>query len=322
MPEAEEWDVLIVGAGPAGLSAALVLGRCRRRVLLADSGTPRNRATKSMHSFLSRDGIAPDEFKRIAHDELARYDGVRFEPQAVADARADADGGFTATLADGSRFRARKLLLATGLYDELPALEGLPALYGTSVFHCPYCDGWEWRDAPLALYGKRQRAMDIARAMSAWSRDLVLCTDGPAGLSRADRGRLQQNRIELVEEPIARLDGRDGMLQAVVLRSGRRIDRKALFFDTPTRPQSSLAARLGCEFDSRGGIRSTRHEATSVPGVFVAGNILRDVQLAIVAAAEGCKAAFGINRALTREDFERRATGARQIEHPSLAEES
>lgn len=322
MPASENRDVVIVGAGPAGLSAALVLGRCRRRVLLCDSGTPRNWATKAMHAFLSRDGIEPAEFRRVAHDELARYETVRFEPQAVSDARADPDGRFTVTLADGADVRCRKLLLATGLFDEVPAVEGLPDLYGTSVFTCPYCDGWEWRDRPVAVYGQRQRGLEMARAMTAWTSDLALCSDGPAGLSRTDREHLRRNRIELIEEPVQRLDGRDGRLEAVVFRSGRRLPREVLFFDMPSRPQSGLARRLGCQFDSRGGVRCTRHEASSVPGVYVAGNIIRDVQLAIVAAAEGCKAAFGINRALTREDFLRRATGAATIEHPPLAGES
>jgi thioredoxin reductase len=321
------WDVVIAGAGPAGLSAALVLGRCRRRVLLCDAGTPRNHATDAMHGFLGHDGIAPRAFRERVHEELAHYEGVRFEPRAVEDAEPLADGlGFRVRLAAGDGEPApavvecRKLLLATGLVDELPDVPGLAELWGRSVHSCPYCDGWELSDAPLAAYGRRRRGLEIARALTAWTRDLVLCSDGPSGLSAVERRDLAANGVRLVETRVARLDGRDGRLEAVVFADGTRLPRRALFFDTPSRPQSSLAQRLGCAPSARGGVRAGRLESTTVPGVFVAGNILRDVQLAVVAAAEGCKAAFGINRSLTREDFVRRSTGAPHVEHPPVEE--
>jgi thioredoxin reductase len=158
----------------------------------------------------------------------------------------------------------------------------------------------------------------MARALTAWSRDLVLCTDGAAMLSRTQRDHLRRNGIDLVEERIACIEGNDGHLREIVFRSGRRLQRSALFFDTPSSGQSRLAESLGCQFARHGGVKCGKYEATSVPGVFVAGNIIKDVQLAIVAAAEGTRAAFGINRALTREDFARRATGSRRVEHPSL----
>jgi thioredoxin reductase len=320
MPYEKNWDVVIAGAGPAGLSAAPVLGRCRRRVLLCDTGTPRNHATDAMHGYLGHDGIAPRDFRARTHAELSRYTSVHFLAQAVADATPCGDGGFTVMLGDGAAVGCRKLLLATGLQDTLPQVPGVADLWGRSVHNCPYCDGWELRDAPVAAYGKRRHGLEIARALTAWTRDLVLCTDGPSGLSGADRQALEANGVVLIETPLARLDGCDGRLKALVLADGRRVPRTALFFDLPASPQSALARRLGCEPNARGGVRAGRLESSSVPGVFVAGNILRDVQLAVVAAAEGCKAAFGINRSLTREDFERRATGMRRVEHPPIAE--
>lgn len=315
------WDVVIAGAGPAGLSAALVLGRCRRRVLLCDAGTPRNRATGAMNGFPGHDGIAPAEFRDRVHRELDRYPGVRFLACAVADAQTlPGRPGFRVRLADGTDADCRKLLIATGVEDELPDVPGLAALWGRSVHSCPYCDGWELRDAPLAAYGRRRRGLEIARALTAWTRDLVLCTDGPAGFSSGERRDLAANGVRLVETRIARLDGTDGRLEAIAFLDGSRLARRALFFDTPSHPQSDLARRLGCAWSARGGVRAGRLESTTVPGVFVAGNILRDVQLAVVAAAEGCKAAFGINRSLTREDFIHRATGERQVEHPAVDE--
>jgi thioredoxin reductase len=155
--------------------------------------------------------------------------------------------------------------------------------------------------------------------MTAWASDIVLCSDGPCRLSPDDRRHLERNGITLVEKRVAALEGKRGQLLAVVFKNGERIARDALFFDTPSRSQSTLAQSVGCQFDRKGGVLCGDYEATSVPGVYVAGNIIRDVQLSIVAAAEGARAAFGINRALTREDFERRATGRRRIEHPRVA---
>jgi thioredoxin reductase len=312
------WDVVIAGAGPAGLSAALVLGRARRRVLLCDTGTPRSWASKEMHSFLTRDRIAPDVFRRIAHEELARYPSVRFRRIEVAAASRQPDGVFTVTLGRRGSVQARKLLIATGVFDHLPPIEGIEEFFGTSVFQCPYCDGWETRKGAVAVYGRGRRGYEMARALTAWNRDIALCPDGRATLSAAERTHLRRNGIDLVEERIARLEGTQGRLERIVFASGRTLKRDALYFDTPSSGQSRLAESLGCQFTRKGGIKSGQFEATSVPGVFVAGNIIKDVQLAIVAAAEGARAAFGINRALTREDFERKATGAKRIEHPAV----
>ena len=314
------WDVVIAGAGPAGLSAALVLGRACRKVLLCDTGTPRSWASKEMHGFLTRDCIPPDEFRRLAHAELARYPSVVFRVAEVTGAARGSDGQFQVTLGKRRRVRSRKLLIATGVFDHLPAIDGIEQYFGTSVFQCPYCDGWEVRNTAIAVYGKRRRGFEMARALTAWTRDIVLCADGAAMLSATERTHLRKNNIQIVEDRIERLAGEDGRLREIVFRSGRRLERSALFFDMPASGQSALAEAVGCKFARHGGIKCGQYEATSVPGVFVAGNIIKDVQLAIVAAAEGTRAAFGINRALTREDFERRATGSRRIQHPPLGD--
>jgi thioredoxin reductase len=311
------WDVVIAGAGPAGLSASLVLGRARRSVLLCDTGTRRNRASQEMHAYLSRDGIQPSRFLDLARREVLSYPTVRFHPVEVQAARREGTG-FVVTLAGDQRVRARKLLIATGLWDIVPPIPGIEPLFGRSVFQCPYCDGWEMRDRRIAVYGRRQRGFQMARAMTAWASDIVLCTDGGSGYSAVERRQLIRNGIRLIEKRIDRLDGDRGRLRAVVFRDGESLERDALFFDTPSRGQSGLAKSVGCTFGRNGGVLCGDYEATSVPGVFVAGNIIRDVQLSIVAAAEGARAAFGINRSLTREDFERRATGRKRIEHPHV----
>jgi thioredoxin reductase len=299
--------VVIAGAGPAGLSAALILGRARRRVLLCDTGTPRSWAAKEMHAYLSRDGIPPEDFRNLGRREALRYPGVKFLPQEVSAARR-LPGGFAVRLADGRRLRCRKLLIATGVFDVIPRIPGIDELFGRSVFQCPYCDGWEMRGRRLLAYGRGRRGFEMARALTAWTDDLVLCTNGAAGYSASDRRLLERNRIRLVEKRITALEGARGRLRTVLFRD-ERLARDAMFFDTPSHPQSRLAQSLGCRFGRNGGVLCGEYEATSVPGVFVAGNIIRDVQLSIVAAAEGARAAFGINRALTREDFVARGQG-------------
>jgi thioredoxin reductase len=306
-----DWDVLVVGAGPAGLSAALILGRCCRRVLLCDTGTPRSFASHEMHGFVSRDGVDPNAFRAIARNQLRNYPNVEFEAVEVTRIAASGTGRFEFDTPRGGLQTARKVLLATGVFDQLPELPGIDPLFGVSVHPCPYCDGWEMKDRRIAVYGRGQRGFEMARAMTAWVTEMVLCTDHDGRLTPIQLAELKANNIEVVTEKIERLVGDGSQLQAIRFTSGREIPCEALFFDTPCHPQSDLAKQLGCRMTRSGAIHCGEYEASSTPGVFVAGNILKDVQLSIVAAGEGARAAFGINRSLTREDFARRAGGFR-----------
>ena len=290
-------DVVIVGAGPAGLSAALLLGRCRRRVLVCDAGEPRNAASSALHGFLSRDGIAPRELLRIGREQLSPYDTVELIQAEAVDVRR-LEQHFEVTLHDGSRRVSRMLLLATGVVDELPAIPGVEAFYGRSVFHCPYCDGWEHRDQPWAVYGPGDQAAELALELTRWTGDLTLCTGGPEGLSDQNRERLARAGIRVHTGVIAGLEGFDGCLESVVLAGGRKVACRALFFRSEFRQRSALAERLGCTFTKRGAVETGSYQTTEVPGLFVAGDASRKVQLAIVAAAEGAEAAFAINSAL------------------------
>jgi len=296
------YDVIIVGAGPAGLSAALILGRSRRRVLVCDTGKPRNAASRAMHGYLSRDGMSPLAFLATAREQMERYDTVEIRDVEVVDASCEAGVRFHVRLADGSRHACRKLLIATGVVDNLPDIPGFRELYGCGVFHCPYCDGWEVRDRPLAIYGRGARGLGLSLELTGWSRDLVLCTDGPSEIDADGLARLARHGVAVREDRVVCLEGRDA-LERVVFDGGDPLPRLALFFTTGQTQQSQLALSLGCEFNDKGTVLTGRYESTHLSGLYVAGDASRAVQWVVVAAAEGAEAAFAINTDLLREDL-------------------
>jgi thioredoxin reductase len=254
-----------------------------------------------MHGFLSRDGINPLELLRVARNQLEPYDTVEIQHLFVTDAEC-LEAGFAALLSDGSRVTARKMLLATGVVDVLPPQEGFSECLGVSIFHCPYCDGWEVRDRPLAIYGQADRGFGLTLNLLGWSRDLALCTDGPATLSDDERATLAFYHIPVYEESISRLESRHGKLEAIVFENGERLPRQALFFNTGQFQRSTLPERLGCAITEQKSVEVNPLEMTNVRGLYLAGDASRDVQMAIVAAAEGATAAFAINTALSDED--------------------
>ena len=296
------YDCIVVGGGPGGLSAALMLGRCRRRVLVCDVGEPRNRWSHAVHGFLTRDGMPPATFLRAAHEELRPYDTVEIRSARVVDATRD-HRGFEVQCEDGTRLRTRKLLLATGVVDELPDIAGLTELYGRSVHHCPYCDGWEWRDQPVAVYGRGDAAAGLALSLTVCTADLVLCTDGPAVHSDWMRKRLDAFDIRVCEQRVVRLEGREGRLDRIIFEEGAAEDRRALFFATGQRQASELPARLGCTFTETGAVDTGKSEATNVPGLYVCGDASREAQFVVVAAAEGAEAGMAINKALLEDEL-------------------
>ena len=294
-------DVVIIGGGPAGLSAALVLGRSRRRVLVLDAGNPRNAPSPAAHSLFTRDGDSPRELLRIAREQLRPYD-VEMRTVEVTDVLRE-EGGFAVVLADGSRVAARRVLLSTGVVDRLPEIEGMRELWGTSVLHCPYCHGWEVRNEPVAVYANGESALELAPLALCWSRDVVLCTGGPAEFPTEERERLERNGIVVREERVIRLEGKDGHLERIVFENGTTLPRSALFLRTFPRQHSDLAEKLGCDFTSFGLVQVDAQGKTSVPGVYAAGDLALRVHQVVVAAADGSIAGMAINHDLLTEEL-------------------
>jgi thioredoxin reductase len=310
MENAGRYDAVVVGAGSAGLSAALVLGRSRRRVLVLDGGEPRNAPSSGVHYFLTRDGTPPEELLRIGREQLEPYSGVDVR-QTKATGAAGSDGDFLVTLEDGTTVRTRKILLATGVQDELPEKPGFREFWGRGIYHCPYCHGWEVRDRPLAVLNSSEDAAERAALIRNWSRDLILLTDGPAKLEDGAREKLRVLGIPINETPISRLEGdrTSGILHRIVFEDGSEVSPEALFYRPPQRQRSDLAETLGCEFETTGPLptllkNDPMTKETTVPGVHVAGDAGTMLQGAIMAAASGASAAAFINHSLITQDTE------------------
>jgi thioredoxin reductase len=300
----KNYDVVIVGGGSAGLSAALLLGRSRRRVLVSDTGKTRNAVAQESHSFFTRDGTTPAELVRIGGEQLRPYETVELYSVGVKAAKAQSNG-FEATLDNGTLVNTRKLLLATGVVDEMPEIEGFRELWGKSIFHCPYCHGWEVRDQPLALYGNGAVGFELAELLKGWSNDLVLCTDGVATLSEDESELLSKNNISIRKERIVRVEAENGQLENIVFANGETLTRKAIFFRPKQHQHSDLAKQLGCEITEFGTVKVDDFGQTSVSGVYASGDMSGrgPTQQVAFAVSRGALAALGVNRALLQEDF-------------------
>lgn len=289
------FDVLIVGGGPAGLQAALTLGRARKRVLVADSGPRRNARAEHMNNFVSRDGIAPPDFRREARAQLAKYPNVFLRDEPI-DAIAGRCGDFSA-----GDTRARRVLLATGLVDEPPRFENIDALWGRSVFQCPYCHGWEARERRWGYYAPDATTPHVGlfvMLLRGWSTEVTLFTDT---IDDELRGRLRAARIQVESAAVTRLVASGPQLEAVELAGGRRVPCDALLMHPPQK-QADLVRALGVALDDDGFVRTdpmTRE--TSIRGIYAAGDLTTRAQAAILSAAAGMQAAAALNAELTAD---------------------
>ncbi|MFD1957171.1 NAD(P)/FAD-dependent oxidoreductase [Paenibacillus thailandensis] len=293
-------DVAIIGGGPAGLNAALVLGRARRSVIVIDEERPRNRVTRESHGFLTRDGMNPGEFRKLAKEQIGAYPSVRFaEDTAVA--VSGRDGDFWIGTKTGAMYRSRKLLFAVGKKDLPIEINGLAEVYGKSAFVCPYCDGWEMRDQPLVLIARGDGAMHSAMLLSGWTNDTVLCTNGPDGLTPGQRAELDRHRIPVFEASIRAIESTYGIVECVILQDGITIACKGIFFTPRLAPGSDLPQTLGCRLTPSGTVAVDAYGKTNVPGVYSAGDAATELYQVVTAASTGALAAIGINGELLEE---------------------
>ncbi|MGW2934950.1 NAD(P)/FAD-dependent oxidoreductase [Streptomyces sp. NPDC001156] len=304
----EKYEVVVVGGGAAGLSAALVLGRARRRTLVVDAGEPRNAPAAHMHGYLSRDGMPPAEFLAVGREEIARY-GVELVRDRAVDAVRDADGEFGVALASGRTVHARRLVVATGLKDEPPAVPGVAERFGRDVLHCPYCHGWEVRDLPFGVLASTPMSVHQALMVSQWSKDvtLFLHTVAEDDIPDQDLRRLAAAGVAVVPGEVARLEVDDDRLTGVRLADGTAHERSVLFVAPRAVPQTALFEQLGAELsetpfgtypvvDERG--------LTTVPGLWAAGNASGFAEQVVNAASRGYRAGAAINGELLMTDLD------------------
>jgi thioredoxin reductase len=302
------YDVIVAGGGAGGLTAALVRGRVRRRTLVCDSGTYRNAGVPAVNGLFALDGSDPAAVREQARRQLERYSSVEVRDVRILSARRDGTR-FRVRLADGTECATSMLLLATGVTDELPPIPGLAPLWGRGAYSCPFCDGWENRDRPLAVLGGVGAPL-LALQLRTLSERVVLCTDGRLDLSDTDRQALDASKVTVNEEPIAGVVGDEGGgLRAVEFADGSSMECAAAFLHPPTRQASDLPAQLGCEMLEDGSVAVQDFGPTSVAGVFAVGDMARrrEVPVAaaavVLAAAEGAAAAAAMHSALLMRDL-------------------
>ena len=294
------YDVLIVGGGAAGLSAALVLSRARRSVVVVDSGAPRNAPAAHVQGFLSRDGVPPADLLEAGRAEVTGYGGTIVDGTVTELVRCGSSG-FQALLAGGQRVQARRVLVTTGLRDELPDVPGLRDRWAKDVLHCPYCHGWEVRDQQLGVLWNGADSVGYAQIVRQWTHDLVLFA--PSGtLTAADRSHLVARAIGVVEGAVERLVVQDDHLTGVAMADGHRIPRDVLFVPPVFVPNHALLTGVGCDLDEQGWVVTGATGTTSVPGLWVAGNVANPRAQVVTAAGEGSATAIAINADLVADD--------------------
>ncbi|WP_348773438.1 bifunctional NAD(P)/FAD-dependent oxidoreductase/class I SAM-dependent methyltransferase [Halobacillus litoralis] len=298
-------DCAVIGGGPAGLNASLVLGRSRRTTVLFDDDNPRNSVTTESHGFLTRDGMNPAELRGIGRNELTNYPDVKIEKQRVKNVMKE-KRMFTIETDTGEVFRAKKVVLASGLKEKLPDINNLKQFYGTSLFSCPFCDGWELKDLPLVVIAGNSRALHMAKLVYNWTSNLVICTNGSFNIPTHEMKTLKEKGMDIYEQKISSLNGENGYLKHITFEDGSSVAREGGFIIPEMEQASHIGENLGCELTDQGAIKTDDFGRTNVEGVYACGDtsLIAPSQL-IIAAAEGSKAAIGVNAAMVEEAFKK-----------------
>lgn len=302
MTNTNGYDVIIVGGSYAGLAAGMALGRALQKVLIIDDGKPCNRQTPHSHNFLTNDGKTPAEISALAKSQVASYDTVTFLNGTAIDAN-KTKSGFIIKVATGAQFTAKKLVFATGIEDQLPAIEGLAACWGISVIHCPYCHGYEVRNRKTAILGNGDAAFDFLRLISGWTNDLMLHTNGVSRLTAEQKSKLQQRAVETIDKEIGHVEHANGYLQNVVFKDGTKIAIDAIYAPSPFVQHCKIPEALGCELTEEGYIKIDGFQETTVEGVYAIGDNASRMRTVANAVAMGTTAGMVISKKMIVEAF-------------------
>ncbi|GGD14693.1 NAD(P)/FAD-dependent oxidoreductase [Pontibacillus salipaludis] len=298
----EQYEVVVIGGGAAGLNAALVLGRSKRKVLVLDENKARNNVTKASHGYLTRDGVKPEEFKEIGISEIEAYPSVTYIESKVTSLHKEE--GLFHIHSDERHYTAERVVVATGMKDVLPDIKGMQNVYGTTVFHCPYCDGWERREEPLAIFGNDPGIMDYVKLIYHWSKDLIVFTNGPAEITTEEKEDLSLHNVKLIEEPVRELVSENGNLKKVVAESGDVYQRSGGFIlDTSETQSFPLHEYFNIEFTEMGGYYTKEGCETLVEGLYVIGDSRHGFSGLLKAASEGYELAVALNHEMAVNDW-------------------
>lgn len=303
MQQADQaFDVIIIGGSYAGLAAGMSLGRSLRKVLILDAGQPCNHQTPRSHNFLTQDGQAPAQIAATALAQVLQYPTVQLR-EVWATSAQEVSEGFRINTMEGQIFQAKKLLLATGIKDQMPNVPGFAESWGISVLHCPYCHGYEVRQQELGVLANGEIAFEMARLIEHWSSALTLFTNGPLNMEKAHVEKLQAKNIRMIETPIRALEHQAGYLHSIHFADGSSHALSTLFARIPFTQSSTIPQQLGCALTEQGYIEVNEFKATSVPGVFAAGDNSSPMRAVAAAVAAGTMAGAMINHKFIAEDF-------------------
>ncbi|GIO17416.1 pyridine nucleotide-disulfide oxidoreductase [Oceanobacillus oncorhynchi subsp. incaldanensis] len=296
------YDCVVIGGGPAGLNASLALGRGKKEVILLDDDAPRNAVTQESHNFITRDGVKPAEFREAAHADLKKYSNIVIQKDRVTNIDSAASP-FRIHTETGKDYKAKTIILATGLKDVLPEIQGIHDFYGKSLFACPFCDGWELKDTPLVYIADGEFSFHGIKMISNWNKDIVVCTNGKESFSTEERDILAQKQFEVIDDEILRLQGENGQLKTILFKNGNELYKEAGFVSFKMEQAAPFAERLGLELNDMGGIKTDSQGRTSIKGIYAGGDTASGPPQLIIAASEGSKAAIGVISDFVEETF-------------------
>lgn len=302
MKQANNFDVIIIGGSYAGLAAAMALGRALRNVLVIDAGHPCNSQTPYSHNFLTNEGKTPKEIASLAKQQVQMYSTVSFV-EGMATAGIKTKTGFEIQTQAGEVFTSRKLVLATGIKDMMPAIPGFAESWGISVLHCPYCHGYEVRHQRTGIIANADAGFEISTLISNWTNDLTLYTNGQSTLSNEQKAKLETHQISIIETEIDRLENKNGYVETIVFKDGTKASAKAIYARLPFVQHSSIPQELGCELTQDGYIQTDPAQRTSIQGVYACGDNSTKMRTVANAVSTGTTTGFMVNRELIDEDF-------------------